>query len=143
MCFGEVFWDDLLDRPPAERWIDPGHVQARVLHEVSILWGLKFVDTTDDATLSVLSAHRGTFLGDYESCQTWCAALQRHPSGPDGLLYASARKAGRCLAIFATGPRVRAGEWRRQHRARGTPLPDCPQLAGLLRRHGYAGGRGG
>ena len=109
-CFWEVFWDDLVSRPPGEQRLDLARVAERSLWKLSLPRLCHVVDATDPVTLRRLGAHGGTFLGPYAVCQQWAAALRSHPLNPDGILYESARDKGRrCLALFAE--RIGAENW--------------------------------
>ena len=132
-CFWEVFWDDLVSRPPAERRLDAAKVNARRLWALNLPGALRVVDTTAAATLHALGAHGGTFLGPYANCQAWAAALRIHPTAPDGLLFASARHTDRvCLALFAE--RTAHLGWAAP--TSGQELRAIPGIAPVLSTHG-------
>jgi len=104
-AFWEIFWDDLATRPPDERRIGRAKLNARRLRRVTPKRTLRVLDATNPRTLNLLSAPAGTFAGPYPVCQAWAAAIARHASRPDGILYLSARQqGGLCLALF--GARV-------------------------------------
>lgn len=100
-CFWEVFWDDLITRPLADRRLDHAKVDARACAQVVVPRGLRIIDTRDAEVLRTISAPHGTFQGPYTNCQAWAEAFWNHPVKVHGFLFDSARNAGGvCLALF-------------------------------------------
>jgi hypothetical protein len=131
-CFGEVFWDDLVSRPVAERRLDRAKLAERSAWQVCLPAVLRVVDTLDAKVLRALGAHAGTFLGPYAVCQEWAKALRGHASLPNGIRYESARNKGSvCLALFAE--RCEKLPW---DFGKGTPLLTHKGLAETLRTGG-------
>ncbi|WP_404420698.1 RES family NAD+ phosphorylase [Nibricoccus sp. IMCC34717] len=127
-CFWEVFWDDWVTRPPADRRLDRGKLEERSAWEVALPAPLRVVDTLDAKVLRALGAHGGTFLGPYVICQAWAKALREHKLKPDGIRYESARNKGSvCLALFAE--RCEALPWRF---GKGRALMKDPGLTAAL-----------
>jgi hypothetical protein len=100
--FWEIFWDDVVTRPPGDRRISKKKLQERQVCAATIKRRLRIFNATHPGALKAVSAPSPTFSGGYAQCQAWAAALLAHPSRPDGILYESARsKRAQCLALFA------------------------------------------
>jgi len=100
-AFKEIFWDDLVSRPPKERRLDRDKIEVRSLYGCLLVAPFKVVDTTSGNTLDAMSCHGGTFGGPYSVCQEWAFALRNHKSKPAGILYESVRNKGEvCMALF-------------------------------------------
>ena len=125
-AFKEVFWDDLVSRPPRERRLDRLKIEERSLYLCALPKLLEVIDATNTDTLDALSAHGGTFGGAYSICQDWAFALRAHSSKPEGILYESVRNKGNlCLALFEEHCAKLAWEF-----SGGDLLIDTPELKG-------------
>jgi RES domain len=72
----------------------------RSLSRVEVIRPLRLVDLTGPG-LARIGADERLCSGEHEVAQRWAAAIWRHPSQPDGLLYRARHDPSRrCLALY-------------------------------------------
>jgi hypothetical protein len=74
---------------------------------VELLRPMKLIDLSNSGGLARLGADSRLFSGSHAVAQRWSAALRKHPSKPDGILYPARHDAARnACAIYECPPSV-------------------------------------
>ena len=85
--------------------VSGAYLDARQIARMELTEELRFVDLVEPGGLTSIGADGRLATGSYKVAQQWSAALKKHPTKPDGILYRSRHTPERiAYAIYTRSP---------------------------------------